>query len=577
MSYEKLHRKIAAAAKRETADLVIKNGKIIDVFNLKIIEGKDIAVTDGVIVGIGSYEGKEVIDVKQQFICPGFIDGHVHIESAMVTPPEFAKVVLPHGVTTVIADPHEIANVSGIEGIKFMLDASVNLPLTIHYMLPSCVPATPFENAGAELSAEDLRPLYEHPGVLGLGEVMDYPAVHSASDKMMNKLLDAQEYDRPIDGHAAGINSDGLNVYMSAGIRTDHEAVSAEEARDRLERGMYLMLREGSAAKDLTALLDAVTEKNARRCLFVTDDKHLDDLIAEGSIDHNIRLTIKNGFDPLIAIQMATLNAAECFNLKGKGAIAPGYDADFIILEDITDIKINQVFTAGTLVSDQGSCVIDLPPASVQSRLTDSVVIASVSEKDLQIKLDHSKANIIQITPNSLLTRHIVEDVTVHEGLFTASVDKDQLKIAVVERHRATGNIGLGIVKGLSIQSGAIASTVAHDSHNIVVAGTNDRDMVTAIKEIKSMKGGLVVVDGGKVLSSLSLPVSGLISLKDYKIINEELQGINRSLREIGFSVSFNPFLTLSFLALPVIPDLKLTDLGLFDVKEFKHIPISST
>ncbi|MDQ0252888.1 adenine deaminase [Evansella vedderi] len=569
-----LKRKISASSKREPAQLVIKNGKIVDVFNLEIIE-QDIAITDGAIVGIGDYEGEQIIDAKGQYVCPGFIDGHVHIESAMVTPEEFAKVVLPHGVTTIIADPHEIANVSGLAGIQYMIDASENLPLNIYYMLPSCVPATPFENAGAVLTAEDLQSLYDHPKVLGLGEVMDYPAVHNGNEEMLNKILDAKKRARPVDGHAAGVNKDGINVYMTAGIRNDHECVTPSEAKERLQRGMYVMLREGSAAKDLEALLEAVTEKNARRCLFVTDDKHLDDLILEGSIDHNIRLTINKGFDPLLAIQIATLNAAECFGLTTKGAIAPGYDADFLLLSDIEEMKVNQVYTAGELVAEKGKVITEITPTRPFTHLTDSIKIDPISEQDLQIKLDSSTANIIEIIPNSLVTKHVIETVDVDNYSFIPSVQKDQLKLAVIERHRHTGNIGLGIVKGLSLQSGAIASTVAHDSHNIVVAGTNDADMVTAVHEMKKRKGGLIVVENGKVMAALSLPIAGLISTQDFTTIDKDLKALNQSLRQIGFSKSFNPFLTLSFLALPVIPVLKLTDLGLFDVKQFKHISIS--
>jgi adenine deaminase len=569
---DSLKRRIAAAAKREPADVVIKNGRIVDVFNLTIFEA-DIAITDGAIVGIGNYEGKEIIDAANKYVCPGFIDGHVHIESAMVPPYEFAKVVLPHGVTTVVTDPHEIGNVAGVEGIQFMIDASKDIPLTTYFVLPSCVPATPFENAGAVLKAEDLAPFYENEKVLGLGEVMDYPSVHHHQDEMIDKLSDALERGVCIDGHAAGVNADGINVYMTAGIRTDHECISAEEASERLQRGMYVMLREGSAAKDLKQLLKAVNEKNARRCLFVTDDKHLDELLEEGSIDFNVKLAIKEGMDPLLAIQVATLNAAECFGLKRKGAIAPGYDADLLMLDSLEDVSISSVYHAGLLVAENGECLpFKNNQSSISEKLTTSVQLDNIREQDLVIPIEGNKANIIEIIPNSLVTNKRWESINVVDGKFQPSIKEDLLKIAVIERHHKTGNIGLGIVKGFEIHSGAMASTVAHDSHNIVVVGTNDQDMYLAIKTIEQMNGGLVVVKSGEVLATLPLPIAGLISDKNFNEVNNELKGINAALKNIGFTKDFNPFVTLSFLALPVIPELKLTDLGLFDVGTFKHI-----
>ncbi|MHC0038763.1 adenine deaminase [Pseudoneobacillus sp. C159] len=569
-------KRVLSAAKSELADIVIKNGRIVDVFNLSIVEA-DIAITDGVIVGIGQYEGKEMIDAAGKYVCPGFIDGHVHIESAMVTPREFAKVVVPHGVTTVIADPHEIANVSGAAGIQFMIDHAKNIPLNVYFMLPSCVPATPFENAGAVLAAEDLAPFYESEHVLGLGEVMDYPSVFHFEPRMMAKISDALERGVCIDGHAAGVNDEGINVYMTAGIRTDHECVSAEEVTARLQRGMYVMLREGSAARDLRELLKAVNEKNARRCLFVTDDKHLDDLLAEGSIDYNVKVAIEEGIDPLLAIGMATLNAAECFGLRGKGAIAPGYDADLLFLGSLSDVSVHSVYRAGKLVAENGQCLpfgADAP--SIPSVLTNSVRVGKMLEKDFVLRVDEAvvpvAANVIEIIPNSLVTRRCRENITVKNGVFSPSVRDDQLKLVVVERHHHTGNIGIGIVKGFGIKGGAIASTVAHDSHNIVAVGTSDNDLYVAIKKMEAMNGGLVVVNNSEVIASLPLRVSGLISDKDYQTIVGELKGLDIALEQIGFGNQFNAFQTLSFLALPVIPELKLTDMGLFDVGGFKHI-----
>ncbi|MGM0875203.1 MAG: adenine deaminase [Bacillota bacterium] len=570
-------RKLSTAAKKTKADLVIKNGKIIDVFNGDVIE-ETIAITDGVIVGIGDYEGEQTIDAEGKYISPGFIDGHVHIESAMVTPYQFSHVVVPHGVTTVIADPHEIANVSGSKGIQFMIETAKHIPLNIYFMVPSCVPATPFENAGAILSAEDLQPFYEDESVLGLGEVMDFPSVFNQEETMLKKLIAANRLTKKIDGHAAGISGDPLNVYLTAGIKTDHECVTPEEAYDRLKRGMYVMFREGSAAKDLASLLPVVTERNARRCLFVTDDKHLDDLIAEGSIDYSISLSIKEGLDPMLAYQMATINAAECFGLKTKGAIAPGYDADLIFINDFETVEIDRVFIQGKLIAEKGLCIgseILTNDIMIPNTLTNTVHLKEYVVDDLQIECpNYAKANIIEIIPNKIITRHIVEEIETCNGFFQPSIDKDQLKIAVFERHTYTGNIGLGIVKGFGLKEGAIATTVAHDSHNVVALATNDDDLYKATEMMTSMGGGMVVVKNEKVLASLPLEISGLMTADPFEVVNNKLKLIDQALKEIGFKENFNPFLTLSFLALPVIPELKLTDLGLFQVKDFKHINV---
>jgi adenine deaminase len=576
-SKECLKSRIEAAAKRRKAELVIKNGKIIDVFNQGLIEA-DVAIQDGVIVGIGEYEGEQVIDANGKYISPSFIDSHVHIESSMVTPKEFAKVVLPHGVTTIIADPHEIANVAGVEGIQYMLDSSENLPLNIYIMVPSCVPATPFEHAGAILKAEDLAPFYDHPRVLGLGEVMDYPSVYHTDESMLHKLYDARAQGVKIDGHAAGLDIDAINIYTTAGIKTDHEAISASEAKDRLQRGMYLIIRQGSVAKDLPQLIDVVTDKNARRCLFGTDDKHIDDLLYEGSINHNVKLAIQHGVDPINAIQMASFSAAECYGLQHKGAIAPGYDADFLILSDLTHVEIEEVYSAGKRVAQNGkylhqdSCEIN-PSKSLLS----SIKMKEVTSERLQIKFKESNlAHVIEIIPNSLITKHLVEEVEVINECFQPSIERDQLKLAVIERHHQTGHIGLGIVKGLGIQKGALATTIAHDSHNIIAAGTNDKDMLFAIETIKKMGGGLVIVENEKVIASLSLPIAGLLSDEPVEKVYSELLELKKGLQYVEASKKFNPFLTLSFLALPVIPDLKLTDMGLFDVKKFKHISVQA-
>ncbi|WP_147534829.1 adenine deaminase [Bacillus marasmi] len=575
LSNESIKKRINVAAKRVEADLVIKNGYVVDVFNQEILQA-DVAIVNGCIVGIGQYEGKTVIDAKNQYICPAFIDGHVHIESSMVTPSEFAKVVLPHGVTTIIADPHEIANVSGVEGIRFMLDTSDNLPLHVFFMLPSCVPATPFENAGAHLLADDLAPFYQHPRVLGLGEVMDYPSVLHGKQQMLDKISSAHHFGKKIDGHAAGLHNHAIDVYTSVGIKTDHEAVTASEAKERLQKGMYLIIRQGSVAKDLPNLISIVTERNARRCLFGTDDKHIDDLIEEGSIDHHVRLAIEYGIDSITAITMASLNAAECYGLVGKGAIAPGYDADILILDDLEKIKINKVFSGGKLVVETGKLTTEIVSKQT-NMLGNSVRINQFSKRNLKIPLTNkTQANIIEIIPNSLVTKHVIEEVEVEDGYFIPSLQKDQLKMAVIERHKLTGNIGLGIVKGLRLKKGAIATTIAHDSHNLIVTGTNDDDIMFAIDSITNIGGGLIVVCDNQILAQLPLAIGGILSELDYKTVFQQLSKINQALISLGASNLFNPFLTLSFLALPVIPQLKLTDLGLFNVQTFQHIGIQA-
>lgn len=572
-----LEKRIKVAAKKIPADLVIKNGTIVNVFTGEFMSG-DIAITEGMIVGIGSYDGVETIDAQNKVIVPGFIDGHVHIESSLLTPKEFSKVVLQHGVTSVITDPHEIANVAGVDGIQFMLEEAKSLPMDIYVMLSSCVPATAFENNGALLNAEQLEPFLSEPEVLGLAEVMDFFSVKNGDSVMMDKLAMVQEADGYIDGHAAGLTREELNIYLAAGIRTDHESIDAQEAKDRLDLGMHLMIREGTVAKDLMALLPAVTAKNARRCLFVTDDKLIDDLLAEGSIDHIVRLAIQKGLDPITAIQMGTLNTAECFNLKHLGAIAPGYQADFLILDDLETVAIDQVYKKGVMISDNGNLTTALFETNVEKKRI-GADLAKINTQELTtaalaVPLTNPLCNVIEIIPNSLITNHLKENVTVKNGYFVPSIESDQLKIVVIERHNGTNHVGLGIVKGFRLTKGAIATTVAHDSHNIVAVGTSDQEILKAVEQVIRTNGGLTVVAGEEVLASLALPVAGLMTESDYLVVNQQLKELNQAVATIGKELNFNPFLTLSFLTLPVIPKLKLTDLGLFDFEQSAHIPI---
>lgn len=564
---------IDVSTKRKKADVVYKNARIVDVFNLEIVKG-DVAVTNGMIVGIGEFHGEQEIDVNGMFICPGLIDGHVHIESSMVPPHEFAKVILPHGVTTVITDPHEIANVSGVKGIQYMLDSSEGALLDVLVMLPSSVPATSFEHAGAKLEASDLEPLFRHKRVIGLAEVMDYVAVQAASESMINKLDLAQQFSSVIDGHMAGLSADMVNVYRTAGIMTDHEVTTVEEAQERLKRGMFVLIRQGSVAKDLSNVIGVVNERNARRLLFCTDDKHLDDLVKEGSIDHNIRLAVKHNLDPMIAIQMATLNAAECYGLKNKGAIAPGYAADLLILSSLEEFKIEQVYKAGRLISEGGKMInekrskIDPPEAILNTVHLDEI---HPSDLSLPINNDHA-VPIIEVIPNQLVTKKIYEKTRTEKGVFIPSTDLDHLKLIMVERHKRTGLIGKGIVKGFQLKKGALATTISHDSHNLIAVGSNDADIQLAISAINSISGGLAIAAEGEILAVLPLSISGLMSVQPYEEVLCSLAGIHNALKEVGLPSDFNPFLTLSFLGLPVIPELKITCSGIFDVHAFKHL-----
>lgn len=572
-----LKSRIQAASGSKPADLVIKNARIVNVFSGEIMHG-DVAIKDGYFIGIGQYEGHKVVDAENRFLSPAFIDGHLHIESSMVTPDEFAKIQLLHGVTGVVCDPHEIANVAGTKGIQFMLDRAENVPFDFHFMLPSCVPATSFENAGAKLSAADLLPFYEHPLVHGLAEIMNFPGVLHTDEDMIDKLTDAAVRGKKIDGHAAGLSGRALDVYMSAGIRTDHECTTAAEARERVQKGMYVMIREGTVAKELKQVIQAVTEKNARRFLFVTDDRHLDDIVHEGGIDYMVKLAIAEGIDPITAIQMATLNAAECFGFHEHGAVAPGYRANFLLLDDIKNLHIHSVFKDGNcLVKDGKLCNYPAQTkAEIPNHLLYSTHLPALTLDSFRIPIENELANVIEIIPNSLITKHAVEKVITDTNSCFLSTDNDMIKLAVIERHANTGNIGLGIVKGLGLKSGAIATTVAHDSHNLIIAGASDADMLFAAKMIEKMQGGLAVVKNGELLASLPLPIAGLLSTNSYDEVYKQLLILNDALIQLEAGQQFNPFLTLSFLALPVIPDLKLTDKGLFNVLTFEHIPVSA-
>ncbi len=566
----RLKTKIDVAAGRIKAEKVFKNGKIINVFTSEIIEG-DVAIVDGEVVGIGNYSGEEEVDLKGKYLAPGLIDGHVHIESSMVSPREFMKVVLPKGTTTIVADPHEIANVRGLEGIRYMMESSRGLPMNFYFVLPSCVPSTEFENSGAKLLAEDLSTLINRKDVLGLGELMDYPGVIGAREDILDKVLIAKE--KIIDGHGPEISGNELNAYRMAGVQTEHECSTVEEMQNRLRLGMYILIRQGSAARNLEELIKGVSKENSRRCLFCTDDRHPDDLIHEGHIDNNVRSAIKMGLDPMTAIQMATINAAECYGLNKVGAIVPGRMADFVVLEDLESFKIHSVYKKGSLAEE---LLENLPEHRADTRwVKNSVNLHDVSLEDFDVDVDGKLVRTIQVLPHSLLTKQKSLRVKVKDGKYYSDEGEHLLKMAVIERHHKRGNVGLGLVKDFHLKDGAIALTIGHDSHNLILIGDRDQDMLDAVKEVENIGGGIAIVAKGKILASLSLPLGGLMAEESMEKVNEKFKKmLDIAYNELDVNPEIDPFMTLSFLALPVIPEIKLTDLGLFDVTKFGFVDL---
>ena len=576
MNKETYIKNIKASSKQIPCDLVIKNITVIDVFQNSTFVS-DVAIHGKYIVGLGKYSGLNEIDGTGKYICPGLIDGHAHIESSLLTPREYYKTALLHGITSIIVDPHEIANVLGVEGINLMINLSKNIPLDFYFMLPSCVPATPFENSGAILNSSDLKPLYNNEKVLGLAEIMDIQSVINCESDMINKLYDAYKNNVIIDGHGAGFDIDKLNTYATSYIKTDHECHTYDELIERVRRGMYVHIREGTVAKNLKELIKGVSIHNSRKLCLCTDDKHIDDLLKQGSIDNSIRLCIKNGLNPEISIQMATLNPAECYGLKTKGAIAPGYIADFLILDSLHNFKISSVYKNGFLVVKNNS-LINKTDDYFEINVKTTINIPNLTKKHFNISLQNkSVINVIEIIPNSLKTNHIKIDVSTlsNQSEFTPCTEKDLLKIGVIERHNNTKNIGLGVVKGLKLNSGAIATTIAHDSHNLIVCGTNDDDMILACNKIKEIGGGIVIVNEGNLISHLKLEIGGLITNRSTEEVINDLSKLHLEIKKLCPSINFNPFLTLSFLSLPVIPEIKITDKGVFDVNNFKFINVA--
>lgn len=554
---------IAVAAGREKADLVLKNAKYLNVFSNEFLCG-DIAVANGLIAGVGKYDGKTEIDVSGKLVLPGFIDAHIHLESSMVTPAEFAKAVVAHGTTTVITDPHEITNVMGIDGVEYMIQASQNLPIDVHFMMPSCVPATEIDESGAELDCKDIDLYLDNKKVLGLAEMMNYVGVINGDKNVLSKIVTSQAHHKKIDGHAPELSGNDLNAYIAAGVYSDHECSTFENALEKLRKGQFIMIREGTAAHNLKALMPLLTQQYYSRCMFATDDKHPSDLLYGGHIDYIVKQALKNGADPIVALKTATHHAARYFLLNNKGAIASGYLADIVVVDNLEDFNVETVFKRGKLVFD--GKVKDFSAPTVDEKLAekcfDTFHLDSVTPSSFKVD---GKLGLIGLVGGELLTRNLGTADKI-------DVENDILKIACIERHKGTNHIGVGYVKGYSLKSGAVATSVAHDSHNIITVGCNDDDIAVAVNAIKDSKGGIAVVENGKIKALLELPIAGLMSDEPLTTVNEKLENAKLSAYELGADKSIDPFMTLSFLSLPVIPSLRITTKGVFDAENWKML-----
>lgn len=556
-------RLIAVAAGREKADLVLKNAKYLNVFSNEFLCG-DIAVANGLIAGVGKYDGKTEIDVSGKLVLPGFIDAHIHLESSMVTPAEFAKAVVAHGTTTVITDPHEITNVMGFDGVEYMIQASQNLPIDVHFMMPSCVPATEIDESGAELDCKDIDLYLDNKKVLGLAEMMNYVGVINGDKNVLSKIVTSQAHHKKIDGHAPELSGNDLNAYIAAGVYSDHECSTFENALEKLRKGQFIMIREGTAAHNLKALMPLLTQQYYSRCMFATDDKHPSDLLYGGHIDYIVKQALKNGADPIVALKTATHHAARYFLLNNKGAIASGYLADIVVVDNLEDFNVETVFKRGKLVFDGE--VKDFSAPTVDEKLAekcfDTFHLDSVTPSSFKVD---RKLGLIGLVGGELLTRNLGTADKI-------DVENDILKIACIERHKGTNHIGVGYVKGYSLKSGAVATSVAHDSHNIITVGCNDDDIAVAVNAIKDSKGGIAVVENGKIKALLELPIAGLMSDEPLTTVNEKLENAKSSAYELGADKSIDPFMTLSFLSLPVIPSLRITTKGVFDAENWKML-----
>ena len=546
-------------------ELVLKNGTIIDVKERKLIKG-DLAVSKGKIAGIGSFSGEREVDCSGKYLCPGFIDAHVHIESSMATPLEFARAVMPHGTTTVIADPHELVNVKGNEAMKYILDATENIPLSVYVMMPSSIPATPFETNGADFTAEDMKQWKDHERVLGLGEVMCYPAVLAGDPEIFDKLRLCQGM--VIDGHAPGLTGKDLETYVKAGVMTDHECTSYEEAEEKCHAGMKILVREGSAARNAGDIIPGLLGKpeDISNYMFCTDDKHLDTIANEGHISYNVKRTIQLGMNPVDAVAMATYHAASAYGLDQIGVLEEGKDADIVVLNSLEDVSVDQVYRKGRRV---GAAMFEMEAAPVEKSMLHTVVLSGISKDKIQVKAS-GKVPVIGMVSGQIVTEFLREEVPSENGLFVPN--EEYSKLCVFERHRGTGNAKAAPLKGYGITGGAIATSVAHDSHNIIAAGDNDEDILAAVKMMEKMQGGYVLVSDGEVKGTLPLPVAGLLSMESSEEIQKNIDDMLKKAWDMGISKEIDPFITLSFMALPVIPELRLTDQGLVDVTNFQFI-----
>ncbi|MFC1974394.1 adenine deaminase [Chloroflexota bacterium] len=559
---------ISVAKGESPADLILANARVVNTFTGEVEPG-NVAICQDRVAGVGDYhQAKEILDLGGKYVAPGLIDGHVHLESSMLDVSQYARAVVPRGTLAIVTDLHEIANVCGLEGIRYVLKNARRLPLELFLMAPSCVPATHLETSGASITSQDIRQILRWQGCIGLGEVMNFPGVLGGDASVLAKINLAGG--KIIDGHAPGVGGKDLAAYIAAGAHSDHESVALDEARDKLRQGMYVMIREGSSEKNLDALLPLVTDKTYKRCFFVVDDRSCADLLRDGDIDAVVRKAIRRGLDPVRAIQMATINTAEYFRLDRLGAVAPGYLANLIVLNDLANLQIDAVYYRGRLVAKEGKPLFPSYQLG-SSGVRDTVHIKPFTIEALRLTASGETHPVIEAVPGQIITRKRLEKVKIVDGVIAPDTSRDILKLVVVERHKATGNIGLGLVSGFGLKSGALASSIAHDSHNIVAVGTNDEDIFTAIKEIERCQGGLAVAAGGKVSASLSLPIAGLLSDEPLETVVGKLEKLEQLAKDLGATLP-SPLATLSFLALPVIPELRLTDLGLVDVNLFKLI-----
>ena len=560
----KKQRIIAAAAGREPADLVLKNATFVNVFSNEL-STMDIAVAEGLIVGMGSYQGRSEVDCTGKIVLPGFLDAHIHLESSLVSPTEFVKAVLPHGTTTVVTDPHEIANVMGTDGIEYMLQATEDLPVDVRFMLPSCVPATPLDESGAILDYRAIDSFYDHPRVQGLAEMMNFVGAINGDEQTVEKIVAAQAHHKKIDGHAPDLQGNDLNAYIAAGVYSDHECHDVKDAIAKLERGQFIMIREGTAARNLEALMPLLTGKYADRCMFCTDDKHPNDLLEKGHIDYIVKKAISLGADPITAVKVACHNAARYFLLNNRGGISPGYLADFVIIDNFQDFNIEQVYKKGVLMVDHGE-IQDFPSPEIEPYLVErahkTFHVAALTAEDFAEKRPRGIIGVVD-----------GEITTVDAGYSDRiDVEYDVLKIAVVERHKNTHHIGIGYIQGYGLKSGAVATSISHDSHNIIVVGTNETDMAAAVNRVVELNGGIVVWDGGQSVAEVPLAIAGIMSDEPLVTVNEKLETAKDAAHKLGVNPGIDPFMTLSFMALPVIPSLRITTRGVFDVTTQSYV-----